>query len=122
MCIRDRDEDGLLDPFNLEDVIETDSLYPANGRGQQRTIFPADYLWSTQRVDNLRQVMLSEVRHFESVDQRTTESRRGEILSQNGLGRGCPGLRKQLHILSWRRRRGIAQRAGLEGKSTQYDR
>jgi mono/diheme cytochrome c family protein len=80
----DLDEDGQLDPFNLEDVIEKDALYPANGRSQQRTIFPADYLWSTQRVDNLRQVMLSEVGHFEAVDQRSTESRRGGILALEG--------------------------------------
>ena len=71
----DVDGDKVLDPFDLEAVIENDSLFPDKGRGQMREVFPADYLWSMNRVDNLSQVLASEVQHFDFLDKPTHEER-----------------------------------------------
>ena len=65
----DLDDDGNLDSFDLERVIDDESLFPSNGRTQIRTIFPSDYLWSTSRVDNLRQILSSEVSNFDAQDK-----------------------------------------------------
>jgi mono/diheme cytochrome c family protein len=76
----DLDGDGTPDPFDLEMVIENGSLFPNNGRSQMRTLFPADYLWATQRVDNLGQLLASEVAHFDFIDQDLPEVRAVKIL------------------------------------------
>lgn len=81
----DRDNDGALDPLIPEDIITDGYRFPLNGRVQIRRTFPADYLWSTQRVDNLRQVMLTEVSHFERVDQDPVEVRIEQVLDTTGL-------------------------------------
>ena len=44
-----------------------------------------DYLWSTQRVDNLRQVMLTEEAHFERVDRDPIEVRVELLMDTPGL-------------------------------------
>jgi len=71
----DIDADQVLDPFDLDAVIANESLFPNKGRGQMREIFPADYLWSMNRVDNLSQVLASEVQHFDFLDKTTHEER-----------------------------------------------
>jgi mono/diheme cytochrome c family protein len=99
----DLNADGTLDPFDLELVIDNEMLFPDNGRSQMRTLFPADYLWSTQRVDNLNQVIKSEVANFDFVDNADPELRASVILQltgENTLGEtifdsnctGCHGL------------------------------
>ncbi|RMG19332.1 MAG: hypothetical protein D6729_05615 [Deltaproteobacteria bacterium] len=65
----DLDGDGTLDPFDLEAVITNESLFPDHGRRQMREVFPADYLWSLVRVDDLAQVIQSEVEHYDYVDR-----------------------------------------------------
>jgi len=81
----DRDDDGALDPLVPEDIIADGYRFPLNGRVQIRRTFPMDYLWSTQRVDNLRQVMLTEVSHFERVDRDPISVRIGLLLETAGL-------------------------------------
>ena len=65
----DLDDNGSLDAFDLESVIDNEALFPNNGRTQIRSTFPADYLWSTQRVDKLHQVLVSEVSNFDNQDK-----------------------------------------------------
>ena len=81
----DVDGDGRLDRLVPESIIEDEVLFPANGRAQQRTVFPTDYVWSTQRVDNLRQLMLSEVAHFARVDGGPIEVRAAAIMALSGV-------------------------------------
>lgn len=77
----DLNADGELDPFDLDMVIETESLFPENGRTEIRSLFPADYLWSMNRVDNLGQVIKSEVSNFDFVDKDEPEIRALAILA-----------------------------------------
>jgi mono/diheme cytochrome c family protein len=76
----DLDGDGTADLFDLELVIDNENLFPSNGRVQIRSLFPADYLWSTQRVDNLSQVIKSDVEHFDFSDKDQPEVRAAKIL------------------------------------------
>lgn len=62
--------DGDLTEFNLEKVIEEESdrlsstnRYPANGRLRRRTHFPTDYAWTFDRLDNLTELIRTEVEH-----------------------------------------------------------
>ena len=80
----DLDGDGTPDAFDLEQVIDSETLYPDNGRRQQRSVFPADYLWSTQRVDSLAQVIKTEVGNFDFVDQQVGAQRITQILALPG--------------------------------------
>jgi mono/diheme cytochrome c family protein len=81
----DLDSDGSLDPFDLEMVIQNDALYPFNGRSEIRAVFPADYLWSTQRVDNISDVIVRGVENFELQDKLVGEARVQKILQLNGF-------------------------------------
>ena len=81
----DEDDDGTLDPLMPEDIISDGYRFPLNGRVQIRRTFPMDYLWSTQRVDNLRQVMLTEEAHFERVDRDPIEVRVELLMDTPGL-------------------------------------
>ena len=76
----DLDDDGNLDPFDLEMVIQNDDLFPANGRAEMRSMFPADYLWSTHRIDNLGQVIKSEIAFFDDMDKDKPEVRAVAVL------------------------------------------
>ncbi|MEC9072731.1 MAG: cytochrome c, partial [Myxococcota bacterium] len=76
---QDLDADGTLDPFDLELVIDNEGLFPLNGRQQIRSLFPADYLWSIHRVDNLAQVLKSEVANFDNSDLKLLEFRIQDI-------------------------------------------
>ena len=77
----DLDDDGTLDPFDLELVIQNEDLFPANGRTEIRSMFPSDYLWSTHRIDNLGQVIKSEIGYFDSLDVDTPEVRAVAVLA-----------------------------------------
>ena len=68
------------DPLNLEQLIDSSTLYPANGRAKMRSIFPADYLWSTKRVDNIAQTFRTELGNFDYLDQDIPGVRRIRIL------------------------------------------
>jgi mono/diheme cytochrome c family protein len=81
---RDGNMDGTLDPFDLELVIRDDGPFPMNGRQQIRQTFPADYLWSFSRVDDLSGVIRSEVEHFDFVDRMSIPSRARRILELTG--------------------------------------
>ena len=88
----DQDGDGTLDPFDLEQVIDKENLFPSNGRAQMRTLFPTDYLWSTQRVDNLAQLIRSEVDRHDYTDGNTTAARVTKILEISGSVEQGAGL------------------------------
>ncbi len=77
----DLDGDGDLDPFDLELVIANEGLFPQVGRSQIRSVFPADYLWSTKRVDDLGDVIRSEVARADQFDADDPEVRAVKILA-----------------------------------------
>ena len=56
-----------------------------NGRTRQRNTFAADYLWSTQRVDDIQGVIQKELRHFEFADLSRPEARMRQIMNLAGL-------------------------------------
>lgn len=80
----DLDGDGSPDPFSLEQVIDDERFYPSNGRTRQRDVFPSDYLWSATRVDNLFQVIRSEVDRADVTDSREIEQRAERVLTTTG--------------------------------------
>ena len=80
----DLDGDSIADPFDLELVIDSPILFPSNGRIQQRELFPADYLWSTQRVDKLNQVIVSEVANYDHQDKADPEIRAIQVNQLTG--------------------------------------
>jgi mono/diheme cytochrome c family protein len=80
----DLNGDSQPDPFDLDLVIDSEILFPSNGRIKQRTLFPADYLWSTQRVDKLSQVVVSEVGNFDNYDKDVPEVRAIQVLALEG--------------------------------------
>ena len=81
----DGDGDGVLDPFVPEQLITDDAHFPSNGRTRQRNTFAADYLWSTQRVDDIQGVIQKELRHFEFADLSRPEARMRQIMNLAGL-------------------------------------
>ncbi len=80
----DLDGDGRPDPLNLEQVIDDERFYPSNGRTRQRDVFPSDYLWSATRVDNLFQVIRSEVDRADVTDNREIDRRAERVLAATG--------------------------------------
>jgi mono/diheme cytochrome c family protein len=77
----DLDSDGTLDAFDLERVIADETLFPKNGRLQIREQFPVDYLWSTRRVDDLSNVLRSEVERAAIIDADEPEVRAAHVLA-----------------------------------------
>ncbi|MGB0592215.1 MAG: cytochrome c [Myxococcota bacterium] len=77
----DLDGDGTPDALDIELIITNDVLYPQNGRTQQRTLFPTDYLWSTLRVDSLAQVIKTESGNFDFADAQLAADRVSQILA-----------------------------------------
>lgn len=78
----DLDDDGVLDPLVQETIIDDAELFPERGRTQLRELFPADYLYSFNHVDDLSQVIESEVDYFDFQDGQALESRIEDILSR----------------------------------------
>lgn len=76
----DLDGDGTPDALDLELIISNEALYPQNGRTQQRTLFPTDYLWSTLRVDSLAQVIKTEAGNNDFADAQLAADRVARIL------------------------------------------
>ena len=77
---QDLNGDGELDPFDLELVIDSPELFPSNGRTKIRSMFPADYLWSTSRVDSVSQVIRSQVENFDYADTGDAPARATALL------------------------------------------
>jgi mono/diheme cytochrome c family protein len=80
----DLDGDGVPDAFDLDQVISDDGLYPDTGRTQIRSVFPADYLWSTTRVDDLSNVIRSEIERAAILDKDDPDVRAAGILALTG--------------------------------------
>ena len=81
---QDLDADGRPDPFVLERVIDSENLFPNNGRTQIRSVFPTDYLWSPLRVDDLAHVMSHEVTTFDQLDKNDPDIRALRVLELTG--------------------------------------
>ena len=71
------DESGAV--FDLAAVIRSedatvsaDNPYPSNGRTRRRTAFPADYSWAFSRIDDLTQLLRSEVESHGTSDAEWT--------------------------------------------------
>jgi mono/diheme cytochrome c family protein len=77
-------EDG--EPFELTEVILGEGLeltpqtrFPGNGRLRRRTVFPADYTWAFSRIDDLTELIRTEVEFRGTQDERWI--RMNEILT-----------------------------------------
>ncbi|HWB80897.1 MAG TPA: c-type cytochrome [Nannocystaceae bacterium] len=64
----DRDGDAKLDALDLEQLIDDEQHFPQHGRVQLREVFPADYTYSFNRVDDLAHVVQSEIAFFDFAD------------------------------------------------------
>lgn len=80
----DIDQDGKLDAFPLERVIDSEQLFPLNGRARVRDVFPTDYLWSTLRIDDVAHLFKSEVEQYAQADQRDPVVRAPRVLALSG--------------------------------------
>lgn len=64
----DVDGDRLLDPIDLAELIADEEHFPEHGRLQQREVFPADYMYSFNRVDDLVHALAADVAFFDFQD------------------------------------------------------
>lgn len=80
----DTDFDDILDPLDLEVLIDDEDNFPEYGRIQQREVFPADYLFSFNRVDDFSQMMKAEVDHFDFRDGEAVRPRVDAIAEREG--------------------------------------
>ncbi|MBK8239000.1 MAG: c-type cytochrome [Deltaproteobacteria bacterium] len=71
----DLDGDQALDAIDLERLVADDAHFPDHGRRQQREVFPADYLWSFHRVDDLVGVVAAEVAFRDQGDRQAVHPR-----------------------------------------------
>ncbi len=79
----DRDGDGVLDPFDLDAVIHDEARFPAIGRVQIRETFPADYMYSFNRVDDVANVFAQEMDFADGID-RALQQRVDAVLAAPG--------------------------------------
>lgn len=77
----DIDADGVLDPIDLERLIADEEHFPEHGRTQQREVFPADYMYSFNRVDDLVHSIQSEVAFFDFRDGEAVRPRVDAIVA-----------------------------------------
>ena len=80
----DRDLDGVLDNLEQENIIDEEERFPEHGRTQIRELFPADYLYSFNRVDDFSAMMLSEVQFFDFQDGEAARPRTEAVLELTG--------------------------------------
>lgn len=80
----DLNADGKPDPIDLEKVIDDEAHFPRNGRLQIREVFPADYLYSFNRVDDLVHVVFTETTHFDRADTDRVAPRVHLVLARSG--------------------------------------
>jgi mono/diheme cytochrome c family protein len=83
--IRDEDGDGALEPLDLEAIINDETHFPLTGRKQIREVFPADYLYSFNKVDDFAHLITAEISFFDDADRDAVRSRRDHILSMDGV-------------------------------------
>jgi mono/diheme cytochrome c family protein len=57
---------------NAAELLADDNRYPANGRTRRRNRFPADYSWAFSRIDDLTELMRTEVEFLGSQDPKWT--------------------------------------------------
>ncbi len=76
--------DGVPEPFDLDAVISDEAHFPSNGRRQIRQVFPGDYTWSINRVDDISHVIRSEVEHFDFIDRDSVPTRARRIADLTG--------------------------------------
>ncbi|MFK7990292.1 MAG: cytochrome c, partial [Sandaracinaceae bacterium] len=80
----DFDLDGQFDAFDLEAVIDNESLHPLTGRLEQRSAFVSDYLYAFNRVDDFAGMIRSEVDFFERSDADAVRPRVNDIAQLEG--------------------------------------
>ncbi len=80
----DKDGDGTLDPLDTADVFGDELHFPDTGRRRIRDLFPADYLYSFNRVDDFAHMIAGEVGFFESSDRDAVRPRIEHVLSLDG--------------------------------------
>lgn len=80
----DVDDDGTLDTLDLEAIIGDEINFPEAGRLQIRELFPADYLYSFNRVDDFASVIRGEVSYFDGTDADSIAPRVDAILALDG--------------------------------------
>lgn len=83
--LADANNDGALDEFTVEAIINDETNYPNTGRSRVRDVFPADYLFSMNRVDDFAQMMRSEVNFFDAADFDSVRIRVNAVLALDGL-------------------------------------
>lgn len=76
----DTDGDGTPDPLDLEAIIGDEARFPQAGRAQLRELFPADYLYSFNRVDDFAAMIVGEVSYFDGYDRDSVRARVDHIL------------------------------------------
>jgi mono/diheme cytochrome c family protein len=98
----DVDGDEVLDPLDLEQVIQSETLYPNQGRSQLREMFPADYTYSFNRVDDLSRIIKEEMDAVDRIDaelapridgilQLSADPDAGAVAFAGGPCEGCHG-------------------------------
>lgn len=80
----DLDNDGILDDLDLKLIISNENLFPEAGRVQIREQFPADYLYSFNKVDDLAGMIASEVEFYDRTDKNAVTERINAILDMTG--------------------------------------
>ena len=80
----DGDGDGVLDLLDPADIFADERHFPDNGRRRVRDLFPADYLYSFNRVDDFAHMIAGEVGFFESSDRDAAGPRIDHVLSLDG--------------------------------------
>jgi mono/diheme cytochrome c family protein len=82
--VYDTDGDGTLDQLDLDDIINDELRYPDTSRRQIRELFPADYLYSINRVDDFAHVISSEVGYYDGADKDAVRVRIDHVLGLTG--------------------------------------
>jgi mono/diheme cytochrome c family protein len=80
----DKNGDGTLDPLDLEAIINDETNFPDTGRRRVRNLFPADYLYSFNRVDDWANLIANEVSFFDDADKAMVRPRVQNVLRLTG--------------------------------------
>ncbi len=70
---------------DLDKVLEDDALFPDRGRQKLRELFPTDYLYSFNRVDDFAHMLADEVSFFDDFDRDSVLARVNNVLSLTGI-------------------------------------
>jgi mono/diheme cytochrome c family protein len=72
-------------PLEPERIIADETRFPSTGRAQLRQLFPADYLYSFNRVDDWSRLFQSEMSYFERADLDAARPRIRAIQALTGV-------------------------------------